>query len=69
MRKGLGGKRIVFKAIRRLSEVLNIFLMFEIFLVSSWDINHSKFGIQTQILVSRQYLVCDSRLISASPPP
>ena len=45
------------KAIRRLSEVLNIFLMFEIFLLSSWDIHvrHSQFGIQNQILVSHVY--------------
>jgi hypothetical protein len=35
--------------------VLNIFLMFEIFLVSSWDISHSQFGIQNQILTSRGY--------------
>ena len=59
MRKGLGGKLIVFKSYQetvRQSEVLNIFLMFEIFLVSSWDIiSHSQFGIQNQILVSRGY--------------
>ena len=35
--------------------MLNIFLMFEVFLVSSWDISHSQFGIQNQILVSRGY--------------
>ena len=29
--------------------------MFEIFLVSSWDISHSQFGIQSQILASRGY--------------
>jgi hypothetical protein len=33
----------------------SILLMFEIFLVSSWDIRHSQFGIQNQILVSREY--------------
>jgi hypothetical protein len=33
----------------------SILLMFEIFLVSSWDIRHSQFGIQNQILVSRGY--------------
>jgi hypothetical protein len=58
MRKGLGGKLIVFKSYQetvRQSAVLNIFLMFEIFLVSSWDISHSQFGIQNQILVSRGY--------------
>jgi hypothetical protein len=37
-----------------MSEVLNIFL-FEIFLVSSWDISHSQFGIQNQMLVSCGY--------------
>ena len=35
--------------------MLNIFLMFEVFLVSSWDISHSQFGIQNQILVSGGY--------------
>ena len=35
--------------------MLSIFLMFEIFLVSSWDISHSQFGIPNQILVSRGY--------------
>ena len=35
--------------------MLHIFLMFQIFLVSSWDISHSQFGIQNQILVSRGY--------------
>jgi hypothetical protein len=35
--------------------MFNIFLMFEIFLVSSWDISHSQFGIQNQILVSCGY--------------
>ena len=29
--------------------------MIKIFLVSSWDISHSQFGIQNQILVSRGY--------------
>jgi hypothetical protein len=46
MRKGLGGKLI--DSIQKLS-------MFEIFLVSSWDISHSQFGIQSQILASRGY--------------
>ena len=46
MRKGLGGKLI--DSIQKLS-------MFEIFLVSSWDISHSQFGIQNQILSSCGY--------------
>jgi hypothetical protein len=49
MRKGLGGKLI--DSIQKLS-------MFEIFLVSSWDIHavsHSQFGIQSQILASCGY--------------
>jgi hypothetical protein len=50
MKKGLAGK------LWRLSEVLNIFLMFEIFLVFSRDTSHSQFGVQNQILVS-----CGSR--------
>ena len=44
MRKDLGGKLI--DSIQKLS-------MFEIFLVSSWDISHSQFGNQSQILASR----------------
>jgi hypothetical protein len=37
-------------SIQKLSEakVFNIFLMVEIFLVSSWDTSHSHFGIQNQ---------------------
>ena len=35
--------------------LINIFLMFEVFLVSSWDISNSQFGIQNQILASRGY--------------
>jgi hypothetical protein len=31
--------------------MFNIFLMFKIFLVSSWDISHWQFGIQNEILV------------------
>jgi hypothetical protein len=38
-----------------LSEMLNIFLMFDILLVSSWDISYSQFGIQNQILASCRY--------------
>ena len=46
MRKDLGGKLI--DSIQKLS-------MFEIFLVSSWDISHSQFGNQSQILASHGY--------------
>ena len=46
MRKGFSGKLI--DSIQKLS-------MFEIFLVSSWDISHSQSVIQNQILASHEY--------------